>query len=86
LFDGWENAYMDQRTQTPLVRQRGHPSLPQWRTALLILAFGTLFLACISLGVSVLAYRPNSTPQSALNDGTATLAFFLNGVPLTKPN
>jgi hypothetical protein len=52
-----------------------------------MVAIGALLLACISLGVSVLAYRPQNSPQIALDDGMATLAFFLNGgLPPTKPN
>ena len=77
---------MDQRTPTTLIAQGRH-LLPQWGTGLLMVAIGALLLACISLGVSVLAYRPHSPPQGALNDGMDTLAFFLNGGSLlTKPN
>ena len=74
---------MYQRTPTTLIGQRGHP---QWGTGLLMLAIGALFLACISLVVSVLTSRPHNPPQSALNDGVAALAFFLSGAPPTKPN
>ena len=74
---------MDQRTPTTIIAQRGYP---QWGTGLLMLAIGALFLACISLVVSVLTSRPHNPPQSALNDGVAALAFFLNGAPPTKPN
>jgi hypothetical protein len=77
---------MDPHTPTTLITPGRH-RLPQLGTGLLMVAIGALFLACISLGVSVLAYRPHSPPQSALNDGMDTLAFFLNGgSPLTKPN
>ena len=73
---------MYQRSPTTLIRQRGDP---KWGR-LLMLAIGALFLACISFAVSVLTSRPHIPPQSALNDGVAALAFFLNGAPPTKPN
>ena len=74
---------MYQRTPTTIIAQRGYP---QWGTGLLMLAIGAVFLACISLVVSVLTSRRHNPPQSALNDGVAALAFFLNGAPPTKPN
>jgi hypothetical protein len=77
---------MDQRTPATLIAE-GRNRLSQPRTGLLMVAIGALLLACISLGVSVLAYRPQNSPQIALDDGMATLAFFLNGgLPPTKPN
>ena len=75
--------HVDQHTPTTLIAQGRH-RLPQWGTALLILAIGTLFFACISLSVSVLTFRSHHPPQGTLNDATATLAFFLNGAPLTN--
>jgi len=79
----FEDAQMDQRTPATPIAQGRH-RLPQWGTGLLMVATGALFLACISLGVSVFANRPHNAPQGALNDGMATLAFFLKGVPLTN--
>jgi hypothetical protein len=77
---------VDEHTPTTIIREGRHPALPHWAADLLILAIVILFLACITFGVSVLPLRSHNPSRSTLNDGMATLAFFLNGAPLTRPN
>ncbi len=77
---------MDQRDQELLDKQLRLlvPSPP--RSGLLMLAIVGVFLGGIAVGGLIFANKTEPPVQTASNDGTAALSFFLNGTSGTRHN
>jgi hypothetical protein len=52
----------------------------------LMLAIVAVFLTGIAVGGLMFAYKTEPPVQTASDDGTAALSFFLNGTPVTRHN
>ncbi len=60
--------------------------VPSPRSDLLMLAIVGVFLSGIVVGGLIFANKTEPPVQTASNDGTAALSFFLNGTSVTRHN
>jgi len=72
---------MDKRDQELLDKQLARFQPPPRRDGLMVLAIVGVFLAGMTAGSFLFAYRSPPAIQTASSDGTMALAFFLNGTP-----
>ena len=72
---------MDRRDQELLDKQLKRFQRPARRDGLMVVAVAGVFLAGLTVGGSLFAYRRPPAIQAASSNGTMALAFFLNGTP-----
>jgi hypothetical protein len=72
---------MNRCDQELLDKQLKHFEPPPRRDGLMMLAVVGVFLAGMTAGSLLFAYRSPPAVQTASSDGTTALAFFLNGMP-----
>jgi hypothetical protein len=77
---------MNWRDRQLLGKQLGRLSPSPRRDGTLMLAIVGVFLTGIAVGGLMFAYKTEPPVQTASNDGTAALSFFLNGTPSTRRN
>jgi hypothetical protein len=76
---------MDRRDRELLDKQPRR-LVPSPRDGVLMLAIVGVFLIGIVVGGIIFANKPEPPVQTAANDGTAALSFFLNGTSVTRHN
>ena len=76
---------MDRRDRELLDKQPRR-LVPSPRSYLLMLAIVGVFLSGIVVGGLIFANKTEPPVQTASNDGTAALSFFLNGTSVTRHN
>ena len=72
---------MDRAGQELLDKQFQRFLPPPRRDGLMVLAVVGVFLAGLTVGGSLFAYRTSPEIQTASSNGTMALAFFVNGTP-----
>ena len=77
---------MDPRDWELLNKQSGGIASPRRQNGVLIPAVVAVFLVGITVGGLVFGHETEPPLRTAFNDGTAELAFFLNGVPGAQRN
>jgi hypothetical protein len=77
---------MDQRDEELLHRQLRHLVPSPRSDGVLMLAIAGVFLVGIVVGGIIFANKTEPPTQTASNDGTAALSFFLNGTPVSRHN
>jgi len=72
---------MNRRERRLLQRRMSHILPPSWDNGVAMIALVGVFIAGLTTGGLLFAFRDNPPTPTAADEGRTALAFFLNGTP-----